>query len=559
MRSLRIVPLGIAIALALSMLPSVVDAEPLPPGGGRTFVVDCALGGKISSRLTGDRTQITVKNTCVENLVIPYNDISIVTDGVTPAAIVAANPNQPAVLLEGARRVVIDGRAAGLTVSGGTAGISVTRGAAVDVRNCAVTNTTTNGLVATYGGSLIVDNCTITDNSGNGVTAANGASLNITNSTVSSNDLIGIVAVRTSFIRIGQDAAGTLAVKPVTVSGNGTNGVVISEGSSGIVVGGTIQTSGSTNVFIGRASSGQIGVGSNGLTGAVTIQNGSSHGVHIEGGNATIVFSTISGHHLTGIILTNAGSARIGILNASTGYGPNTITGNGGPGIHLATGAAAFIGGTTVSGNGTIGASVFGRFGINVSKSSVNLAGNNVIQNNAETGIFVSAGHLLIGDAGFGLPTTNTITGNGGTGPNNGGLFAFEGATIRVNDATISNNVGPALQAFEGGIIELRGNTSVTVPAAGVTPGALVQFGSTLRVRDNASIVSATTDGIQASNLTAVNVRDSTSIVQGNGADSFGVRCFALASDVPSAATLTGNLAGVTGSAGQQAGCNSFP
>ena len=161
----------------------------------------------------------------------------------------------------------------------------------------------------------------------------------------------------------------------------------------------------------------------------------------------------------------------------------------------------------------------------------------------------------------MGLPTTNTISGNStSTSPtSNGGIFAFEGAVIRVNDATIINNTGPAVQAFERGTIELRGSTTVTVPASGATAGAVVQFGSTLRLRDSASIVSATSDGIQASNLTAVNIRDATSVVQGNGAGRFGVLCFASAPTEAGAVTLTGNLTSVTGNAGAHVGCNVFP
>jgi hypothetical protein len=555
--------LAVVVGLGLCTVSVVGDAAPLPPGAGRTTIVDCALGQKISPRLTTSRSAVIVKGTCTENVFVGVDDVSILTDGVTPATIQPADPGQPAMLFEGARRVVVDGGAPGLTINGGTFGIAATRGAAVDVKNCVVTNTSGTGVLASYSSSLVVDNCTITGNAGNGGVAANASSLVVTNSTVTSNTLIGLGAVRGSYLRVGQDTGGTPVLKPVTVSASGTNGVLITEGSSGTLVGGTIQTSGSTNVFVGRASSGQIGVGINGLTGGVTIQNGSRDGVFVEGANVTLVFSTISGNALRGVVVANGGSGRIGLLNGSTGYGPTTISGHGSSGIGVISGGAAWIGGTTVQGNGTAVGTNLGRFGVNVHHATATLVGNNVIENNAETGVFVSAGSAVIGDAGFGLATTNTISGNGvGVTPtNNGGIFAFEGAVIRVNDATIFNNTGPAVQAFERGTIELRGNTAVTVPAAGVTTGAVVQFGSTLRLRDNASIVSATGDGIQASNLTAVNVRDPTSVVQGNGAGRFGVSCFSLGNEVAeSAATLTGTLTNVSGNAGAvHPLCNTFP
>src|SRR5258705_4577288 len=499
---LRLGPLSIRFVVMLGLaaaLPLAAEAVTVNCSAGQTIKQALALsgGGAGPKQLV-----ITVSGICTENVLVTRDDVTINTNGVAPATITAQDANLPAIQFEGSRRIVIDGGTPGITVNGGTFGISATRGAAVDVRNCVVTSTSRTGLIASYGSSLVVDNCTITGNA-NGASAVNSSSLVVTNSIVSSNTQAGLIAARNAYIRVGQDAGRAVVVSPVTVSGNGTNGIAIAEGSAGNVVGGIIETSGTTNLFIGRASSGQIGIGTNGLTGGVTIQNGSRDGVGVEGGNATIVFSTISGNARRGISVSNAGSARIGILNDGSAYGPNLISGNGSAGIQVSWSGGAFIGGTIVRGNGTDPGTNLGRYGINIPHASATLVGNNLIENNAETGVFASAGHVFIGDAGFSLvPTTNTITNNGiGVTPtNNGGIYAFEGSVIRVNDATINNNLAPAVQAFESGSIELRGNTTVTVPAPG--PGALVQFGSTLRLRDNASIVSAG-DGIQASNRTA--------------------------------------------------------
>jgi len=156
------------------------------------------------------------------------------------------------------------------------------------------------------------------------------------------------------------------------------------------------------------------------------------------------------------------------------------------------------------------------------------------------------------------LRNRSTISGNGATGPNNGGIFAYQNGSIQVANATISGNVGAAVQSFEAGVIELRGSTVVTVPPGVTTVGALIQFGSTFRVRDTASIVSSTSHGIQATNLSSVNIRDGNTI-QGNGPGAFGVQCFSTAPMTASAATLTGNLSGLSGTAGPTAGCNAFP
>jgi hypothetical protein len=339
----------------------------------------------------------------------------------------------------------------------------------------------------------------------------------------------------------------------VTVSNNAATGIVVTDNAFATVVGGAVQASGSSNIFVGRGSGAAIGFGTNGLTGGVTIGNAGGNGISIEGGNATIVNSTISGSGQRGIVIGNGGSARVGVTNTNNVFGANTISGNTGDGIGLFHSASAYIGGNTIDGNGGVG--------VNVGGGSAVLVGGNTISNNGQTGVLASrGGNALIGDAGFGPPTiVNTISGNGAAGPNNGGIFAFADGNIQTNNATISNNVGTAVQAFDAGVIELRGTTTVTVPASGTTHGASVQLGSTLRLRDTASIVSATGDGIQATNLSAVNIRDADNVVQGNGPSGLGVNCFSSSPMTLPAVTLTGNLANVTGTAGGQANCNLFP
>src|SRR5437867_3638032 len=449
---------GVALAFASWALPALAEA---------VVAVDCSNPKHtISSRVNSPGIVIVVRGTCTENVVITSDDVTITTDGVSPATISALDTSQPTIRLDGAHRIRIDGvTPGGLTISGGTYGILASRGSTLDLSNCTVAGNSQNGVVASYSSTLSVDSCTVGPNTGNGVGASNTASLAITNSTLTNNTAAGVFAVRSSFVRVGQDLAGTPIAKPVTVSGSGGNGIAISESSAGSVVGGVVENSGATQLFVGRGSSGQIGLGSNNLTGGVTIRNGGSHGISVGGGNATIGFST----------------------------------------------------------------------------------------NNANTGIFVAqGGRVLVGDGAFGLGTTNTISSNG-----NGGIFAFQGGIISARNATISDNTGAAVQAFEAGVVELFGSTAVTVPAVGSTPGAVVQFGSTLQLSQTASIISATGDGIQTSNLTAISIGNGNT-VQGNGAGGVGVRCFSSPPLTASAVTLTGNLSNVTGATGAFVGCNVF-
>ena len=168
----------------------------------------------------------------------------------------------------------------------------------------------------------------------------------------------------------------------------------------------------------------------------------------------------------------------------------------------------------------------------------------------------------LVGDVGFGAPlNTNTISGNGTLGTGTlGGIFAYESGTIFVNNATISNNTGPGVNAYHGGVIELRGTTAVTVPASGSTPGASVGFGSLLGMRGPASIVSATSDGIQISDMSAFRMpTGNANTIQGNGPGAHGINCFNDNQLTASAVTVVGDLSNVTGSAGPTIGCNVFP
>src|SRR5262249_61839603 len=105
--------------------------------------------------------------------------------------------------------------------------------------------------------------------------------------------------------------------------------------------------------------------------------------------------------------------------------------------------------------------------------ASADLVGGNMITNNGQTGVLSQASQTLIGDSAFGAPTTvNTISSNGATGPQNGGIQAFAGGQLLVSDATSSNNSRRAVQAVDAGVIELRGTTAVTVPTSFQTAGA---------------------------------------------------------------------------------------
>jgi parallel beta-helix repeat protein len=300
----------------------------------------------------------------------------------------------------------------------------------------------------------------------------------------------------------------------------------------------------------------------------VTVQNAVADGIRVVAASATILSSTISQNGGAGVAILNGASARLGIREQPGAYLGNTIAGNGGSGVTVLDGASAYAGGNLIDQNT--------RFGVQVSAASANLVGGNTISNNGLTGVNVSrGGQAQVGDpviAALGLTTTNLISGNG-TARTLGlqsGIYAIQGSNIRALDATISGNTGPGAEAYQSSVLDFRGTTAVTaealvpppgtpgvVSASGGYPGVRVSHGSTLRIAANTvAIISPSGDGIEITNLSAVLVSGT---VQGNGTAAVGINCFPVSPGLASAATLTGSLANVSGTAGSTAGCNTFP
>src|SRR2546428_4859956 len=117
---------GVALAFASWALPALAEA---------VVAVDCSNPKHtISSRVNSPGIVILVRGTCTENVVITSDDVTITTDGVSPATISALDTSQPTIRLDGAHRIRIDGvTPGGLTISGGTYGILAPRGPTLDL------------------------------------------------------------------------------------------------------------------------------------------------------------------------------------------------------------------------------------------------------------------------------------------------------------------------------------------------------------------------------------------------------------------------------------------
>lgn len=518
--------------------------------------VKCALGQSVAQALIGvppgNPILITVVGACTENVVIVVDDVTLEGDA-GGGSIAAADAARATILIEGARRVVIDG----LRVTGGTGGIVGRRGATFDVTNSVIESNTRWGVLASYAATGTVDSSTVKENVGFGAVAANGASLVITNSSVQDNTDTGILAIRGGFVRVGQDADASPVALPVTVSGNGGNGVAALERASAVVLGGSIVNNARSGVTVTGGADAQIGV-SGGFVAGTLVQNNAGTGVYVEGGTATILGSTISGNTRDGVTVAAAGHARIGIKSDSSAYAGNTISGNRESGVLVTSSASAYLGGNVISANGTNVASTR-RFGITVAgASSATLIGNNTVQNHPGAGVFaLRSSSVRVGDEGFGLPTANTITGNGATVTDvRGGVYAFLGSTAEIRGgATITGNMGAGVLAFEQSIVDIR-NTTISSNLFGSSGffgghGINVTLGSLARIRDGALIGTNGGDGIQVAQDSAVSFAGSFSVTGNSGA---GLRC----TDVESSATSIG-AGSISGNAGGNVvGCTGF-
>jgi parallel beta-helix repeat protein len=174
-----------------------------------------------------------------------------------------------------------------------------------------------------------------------------------------------------------------------------------------------------------------------------TIQNNGSFGIFIESASATVTNSMIS-FNRAGIELHLGGSARIGIITGGSQYAGNTISNNYGSGILIVAESSAIIGGNTINGNGMALNMSNGVCGIQLFNSTAFLIGGNTITNNTGVGVLATNSSVRMGEPPYGLPTHNTITGNG-TGLStipNGGVQGDLGTTFNIFDADISNNTG---------------------------------------------------------------------------------------------------------------------
>ena len=215
--------------------------------------VDCDAGASIGSMLgsvkPGDT--ILVQGTCRENLLIQPEVLRITLDGQGKSTIDAPDARRPAVQVLG-REVTIKG----FTVTGGTFGIAINRGATGTIDRNIVRNAAISGLEVSHNGFARIVNNTVERNQQEGILILGSASVHIgiigTDDQIPGPNIVkdnrgdGIQVLRASTARIVGN----------TISGNGRNGLTVQQASHADVAG---------NSFDGNAQHGIRVVGNSGV------------------------------------------------------------------------------------------------------------------------------------------------------------------------------------------------------------------------------------------------------------------------------------------------------
>jgi len=299
--------LGAICLLGLSGLrelaPTVAAQSPKQgqPDNGWAYV-DCdkeqsgALQRAIDRATPGQA--ILVSGTCYENVSIPPGKDLITLDGGGNGTVTGPDITVNTIQIRGPRGITIKG----LTITGGRAGIDVSRGA-----------------------TALIDGNTIQGTARNGITLGSFASANIVNNTIEDNASAGILVTGNAFGFIGFATADDTAASPNLIRNNGTHGISLTLSSSARIAGNTISNNVRHGINVERASQATVSdntIDANGQHGIFVTEN--SH-VNLGSDTGTGLFDapnrTTVNNVLRGVACRVGGSAngRRGTLNGNTG------------------------------------------------------------------------------------------------------------------------------------------------------------------------------------------------------------------------------------------------
>ena len=199
-----------------------------PKIGATTVNVDCNKGGAVGpilSRLKpGD--VVLVHGTCQENILIQPELQRITLDGQRKATIKAPYPDQPAIQVLG-REVTIKG----FTVTGGSFGIAINRGA-----------------------TAVVDTNTIEYAANTCLEVSQNSFVRIINNTIQHCGQNGIFVLGSSSAHIGVWSTDDKVPQPNVIQNNGADGIQVLRASTARIIGNTLSGNGRNGLTVQQAS-----------------------------------------------------------------------------------------------------------------------------------------------------------------------------------------------------------------------------------------------------------------------------------------------------------------
>jgi parallel beta-helix repeat protein len=210
-----------------------------------------SLQAAVNAAVPGDT--IPVSGTCNENILVPNDKQRIALDGGGTAIIRGPNSATPTLNIRG-KGILLRG----FTITGGSSGIHVNRGAASVIDDNTIQNTGGTGVIVDELAFSVLTNNSVENNPGAGILVSEGSAARI-----GFNADIETVA---SANRIEGNAVGLLVTNGSsaravgnTISDNTGAGVIVLRGSSADISANAIDGNGGDGIFVGENSSLQLG------------------------------------------------------------------------------------------------------------------------------------------------------------------------------------------------------------------------------------------------------------------------------------------------------------
>ena len=339
--------IALSVLLATGLGAGISDAQV------KTVNADCDREQSIGKALTlGDERKplvVIVQGMCTEHVTIARDDVTL-QGHPAGGAVMGPDPSQNTILIDGARRVVIEN----LSVSGGRNGVAGVGGAAFTLRNSVIQNSNLNGIAVRNNSQAIIDGNVVEGHARDGLQVV-GSNATITANTIRNNRRYGILVFESGSALIGLTDSEVPAGN--VIEQNDLDGIEVVHASSATLYANTIRNNG--------AVAGRFGVlaVANSVIRLLGLNTITSNGNGTFGGGAYVRSSTLfvgKGDSVVtpnnNNISSNAGPGILAEENATLDLRDGlTVTSNMNAGVVLNHGSRLRILNTTVSGNSLSG------------------------------------------------------------------------------------------------------------------------------------------------------------------------------------------------------------